>query len=881
LWFSTILLLLSFRLHAGPVLRHNPGQDSELLGPLMEVYRGAPADAASILEMPEADWFPSTKMVPSFGMDDTGQKSYWVRFRLENPTSEATVVYLANHYPTTDHLRLYEEGRDHHLTLVEEQGDQVAYQQRSVRHRFPVFRLTLKPGVQTYYMEQQSFASIQYPLKLWRPDAFSTFATHENLMLGGIIGMCIFALIYNFFIFLRLKVDVYFLYMLHNASICIFLANFLGFTQSVLLPDTAQSWWLNTGAKVNMDIVHITAISFTLVFLDMKKNAPRWRRYFLMLMAFALLTLINTLTIRWRFNTQTALFSVVTSISLLLASLSLWKKFTYARYYTIGWSFLLSLNVVTMLSLLGVLPTDITWISWSQSLGHCFELCLLSLALGERMAWINRMREETLLELTRAKSNLVNEREQHIRDLDRKVAERTRDLQSILNNLQQGIFAIRWDAGRCLMDPDYSPYLHSVLGRFESQTVDPLTLLFQHSHLGQDDQKRIRSILLSMADGHRIGFDLNSASLPREILRRLPDQPEQILEIDWDPMVDDDGSIQKILVAVRDVSEYRALRSQLMHQTEDLMIARDLLHESSSAPVSRIAHIASELKELAHHSGSEASPILRRLHSLKGDSRTLMLKALSEAIHEAETVWLSDRKASERSLHALKHAARLAQRYHEICAVFERRFRRADAWEQPSAVSARPLQLAALLDLDQLPTLAQELGKPMPELEGADHELHVTAEQAEALRECFGHILRNALDHGIEAADERALGGKPLQGRLILNAWEHHGQQVITIRDDGRGLDLLRLREKAQTLGIDPCWDDDEAAAQLIFTPELSTRDKVSLISGRGLGLDAVHHRILALGGSLRIELLQAPAIQGHRPFVLHITLPISERKAS
>lgn len=874
LWFSTILLLFSFRLQAAPILRINPEQTSELLGPIVEIYRGAPADAGSILNRPPADWFPSTKMVPSFGMDDTGEKSYWLRFRIENPASETAIIYLANHYPTTDHLRLYEEGPAHSLTLVEVQGDQSAYSRRSVRHRFPVFRLTLKPGVHTFYLEQQSFASIQYPLKLWQPDAFSTFATYENLMLGGIMGMGLFALIYNMFIFLRLKVEVYFLYMLHNASICIFLANFLGFTQSALLPDADQSWWLNTGAKLNMDVVHITAISFTLVFLDLKKNAPRWRRYFLVLMGFAILTLLNTLTIKWRFNTQTALFSVIASISLLMASLSLWKRFTYARYYKIGWSFLLSLNVVTMLSLLGILPTDITWISWSQSLGHCFELCLLSLALGERMAWINRMREETLLELTKTKSNLVTEREQHIRDLDRKVAERTRDLQSILNNLHQGIFAIRWNSSLCLMDPDYSPHLHSVLGPFESHRVDPLALLFEHSLLGQDDQNRIRSILLSIADGDRLGFDLNSASLPREILRRAPDQTEQILEIDWDPIVDSEGCIQKILVAVRDVTEYRALRNRLMHQTEDLMIARDLLHEGSSAPVSRIAHIASELSDLAKHAESDVPHILRRLHSLKGDSRTLILKALSEAIHEAESAWLDDRQASERSLQALRHAARLAHRYYEICIVFERRFR-PHAATKNSQPSLRPIKISELLDLDQLPMLAEELGKVPPVLEGADLELNITADQAAGLRECLGHIVRNALDHGMETTAERLRAGKSAQGRLILNAWEDQGQHMITIRDDGRGLDLIRLREKARNLGLDPCFGDDHAAAQLIFASELSTRDEVSLISGRGLGLDAVYHRILSLKGTLRIELLNVPAVTGHRPFVLHISLPI------
>jgi hypothetical protein len=826
-------------------------------------------------------------------MDNEGRKSYWVRFRVENPAPEAVTVFLANHYPTTDHLRLYELGPDQTLALIEEQGDQSAYSRRSMRHRFPVFRVKLTSGVHTFYMEQQSFASIQYPLKIWQPDAFMTFATHENLMLGGIIGMCIFALMYNFFIFLRLKADVYFLYVLHNLTICIFLANFLGFTQSVILPNTDRSWWLNTGAKVNMDIVHITAISFTLVFLDMKKNAPRWHRFFMILMAVAVLTLLNTLTFRFHFNTQTALFSMVASMSLLLASFSLWRKLTYARYYTLGWCFILLLNIATMLSLLGALPTDITWISWSQSLGHCVELCLLSLALGERMAWINRLREETLLELTKTKSNLVTteqervriqahlleERERHIRDLDRKVAERTRDLQSILNNLQQGIFAIRLEQGRCVMDPDYSPFLHSILGAFDSGHVNPVDLLFHGSLLGNDDRSRIHSSLISMMDGDRIAFDMNSASLPREIERR-GDESAKILEIDWDPMVDHEGRIQKILVAVRDVTEFRTLRHQLMTQTEDLMVARDLLQDGNAAPVSGIEKIAADLGSLLQGSLDDANLVLRRLHSLKGDSRSLLLAALSEAIHEAETVWQLERQANERSLMTLNHAARLARRYYDICKAFERRFQRS-ATAAHVVHELQVIPLRELLDLAQLPALARELDKIPPQIQIDDQKIPLTEDEIDTLRECFGHLLRNAMDHGLETADERRKANKSEQGSVTVRMLDDETHWTIIMEDDGRGLHLTRLREKALARGLNPCVGNDSAAAHLIFEAELSTRDEVSMISGRGIGMDAVHHAITSLGGTIEVELLPGAKAPGHSMFALHIRLPKDRQRQS
>jgi chemosensory pili system protein ChpA (sensor histidine kinase/response regulator) len=117
------------------------------------------------------------------------------------------------------------------------------------------------------------------------------------------------------------------------------------------------------------------------------------------------------------------------------------------------------------------------------------------------------------------------------------------------------------------------------------------------------------------------------------------------------------------------------------------------------------------------------------------------------------------------------------------------------------------------------------------------------------------HILRNAVDHGLESPAVRTSLGKPAQGRIVLT-FERQGQQVVMrCRDDGRGLDLLAIQRRAVERGLlstERPMSDDEIA-RLILLPGFSTRDAVSEVSGRGVGLDVVHEWVRAMNGSIRI----------------------------
>ncbi|GLU33818.1 chemotaxis protein CheA [Trinickia caryophylli] len=151
--------------------------------------------------------------------------------------------------------------------------------------------------------------------------------------------------------------------------------------------------------------------------------------------------------------------------------------------------------------------------------------------------------------------------------------------------------------------------------------------------------------------------------------------------------------------------------------------------------------------------------------------------------------------------------------------------------------------------------VAQELGKRIElVVEGEETELDKTV--VEKIGDPLTHLVRNSMDHGIEPAEVRRARGKPEQGTLTLNAFHDSGSIVIQVSDDGGGLDRDRILAKAVERGIvphDATLSDDEIHA-LIFEPGFSTAERVTNLSGRGVGMDVVKRNITALRGSIGID---------------------------
>ena len=141
------------------------------------------------------------------------------------------------------------------------------------------------------------------------------------------------------------------------------------------------------------------------------------------------------------------------------------------------------------------------------------------------------------------------------------------------------------------------------------------------------------------------------------------------------------------------------------------------------------------------------------------------------------------------------------------------------------------------------------------------------------LSDALIHLVRNAVDHGIERPDEREAAGKPRTARLTLAARQVSNLVEIAVVDDGRGIDADKVRRKARQKGIPVDGLDDRAVLGLVFLPEFSTKDEVTMLSGRGVGLDVVKSSVERFGGSVSIQTLPGRGTEFRLSFPLTLAL--------
>lgn len=172
-------------------------------------------------------------------------------------------------------------------------------------------------------------------------------------------------------------------------------------------------------------------------------------------------------------------------------------------------------------------------------------------------------------------------------------------------------------------------------------------------------------------------------------------------------------------------------------------------------------------------------------------------------------------------------------------------------------------------------SLALAKGKKVDfELKGTETELDKSI--IDQLKDPIMHMLRNAVDHGVEAPAGRKAAGKPEEGRIVLSAYQQGSQVVIEVSDDGSGVDVSRVRELVVSKGLSTksriAEMADEQVMQFVFSPGFSTKEEVSDTSGRGVGLDVVRDTVSKLKGMVEIE---SKAGLGSR-FIMRVPLTLA-----
>lgn len=171
--------------------------------------------------------------------------------------------------------------------------------------------------------------------------------------------------------------------------------------------------------------------------------------------------------------------------------------------------------------------------------------------------------------------------------------------------------------------------------------------------------------------------------------------------------------------------------------------------------------------------------------------------------------------------------------------------------------------------------LSVETGKKIDlQMYGAETELD--RQVLELIKDPLTHMVRNSADHGLELTEERRRAGKPEIGKIMLNAYHEGGHIIIEISDDGRGLNIRKIKEKALSNGLATEADLDQLSeqqiAQFIFRAGFSTAEKVTSVSGRGVGMDVVRTNIEKIGGTIELKTVQGKGTS----FIIKIPLTLA-----
>lgn len=171
--------------------------------------------------------------------------------------------------------------------------------------------------------------------------------------------------------------------------------------------------------------------------------------------------------------------------------------------------------------------------------------------------------------------------------------------------------------------------------------------------------------------------------------------------------------------------------------------------------------------------------------------------------------------------------------------------------------------------------LSKELGKQI-RLDMIGENTEIDRHLVEAIKDPLTHMIRNSVDHGIEMPEDRAAAGKPREGIVTLNAYNQAGQVVIVVADDGKGLSAERIRKKCVEKGIlsesQSLSIPEQQLFQYIFAPGFSTAEKVTAVSGRGVGMDVVKTNIAKIGGHIELQSKEGIGSQ----FIIKIPLTLA-----
>jgi two-component sensor histidine kinase/HPt (histidine-containing phosphotransfer) domain-containing protein/HAMP domain-containing protein len=471
------------------------------------------------------------------------------------------------------------------------------------------------------------------------------------------------------------------------------------------------------------------------------------------------------------------------------------------------------------------------------------------------------------------------------------IERKTKEVRTIFANINQGIFTIEGDF--CI-SREYSAHLERILGSRDLAGKKVDELIFQNSDITMDTMSQIKTCIDNSLGEDVFNYDLNAHLMPRQMeLKSIGSEDHsqiQNIELDWLPILNEDGAISRFMVTLRDVTSLKRLKEAAERNGRQMAIVEQIVTVESGKFSSFMEYSRRNLERISDaffHKTSftpqELHSIKRDLHTIKGNSRTFNLRFIADSLHEMETLIteLDLSSALPLSQHSplgqsLKNTFGLLDEYNFVNNEKLGRTKKEEGLNKDQFTSLKS-HIKAILDQPEfsrqeiekiydslshkdhptlediikpiassLAPLAKELGKREPKVELRNCGVHLSHAIAQKLEGLLMHLFRNSLDHGFGADDT---------GVIALDVVKQGNRFKIIYQDSGQGLNLTKLKEKGIANHRIGNGDSEQATAELIFDPGLSTASEVTQISGRGVGMDAVKAGVEELGGKVELVL--------------------------
>lgn len=478
--------------------------------------------------------------------------------------------------------------------------------------------------------------------------------------------------------------------------------------------------------------------------------------------------------------------------------------------------------------------------------------------------------------------------QEYNQNLEQTVAKRTSSIKNLLNNAGQGFLSFGHDL---YVDEEYSSECSRIFGQeIAGQRFTDLILP------GDDEQKQFmeNALLTIMREDDELRREVYFSLLPEELMIN-----DRNIHLDYKLILNSQTEEDRIMIILTDITEQRQLELHMEQERKLLKMVVKIVAYNNDFQEYRSDYqnfCSNTIWELL---GSDRpreeifAEIYRQIHTFKGGFAQLEMTNLVEQLHQCESqISAIQDELLEMSEHQVKTffaSLNMVDWMADDLALLEDILGK-QYLEQDNLVV---IDEAQLLEINQkmvaclspwecnllLPDLKQLMFRPMRELfksypetvarlaerlnksiipvEILGGEVPVDTKRYHDFCKTLIHVFRNAVDHGLEPAEERIAGGKDEYGTVSCEILQNEDSIVVIISDDGRGIDVEYLKKRALEEGI--CDQETLAglspqeALQLIFADNLSVKDEITSISGRGIGLAAVKEELDKLGGSVEI----------------------------